>query len=195
MVPKSMVGENLISLNEMKLSEPTLYENYAKKYFDHPDRPKLLAKSVPKLNCLWNDVIFLLPLHPYYIYEALNSIGSSVKKDLMFYKIPTERLLENKNAVFLYSKEKDNGPASEIPEDEVELIDIISYEECSSLPVDTYEYFKEGHKNGSQMGMFVYIPHILSLGSINVKDVERVIGVFHRKNELKMYWEILGSFK
>lgn len=76
-----MTGEALISLNEIKLMHPELYKTYSKKYFDHPERESLLLKSIPKLNCLWNDVIFLLPLHPYYVYEALHSHGVSIKKE------------------------------------------------------------------------------------------------------------------
>lgn len=58
MVPKEMKRELLISLNEIKLLHPELYETYSKKYFNHPERASLLLKSIPKLNCLWNDVIF-----------------------------------------------------------------------------------------------------------------------------------------
>lgn len=183
MVPKEMRGETLISLNALEKIDTELYESYASKYYDHPDRIKLLSRRIPKLNCLWNDVIFLLPLHPYHVFDALNSIGIRVKKNLMFYEIPADRLNENINAVYFYRKEKDFGPAADIPNEEVELIDITLFEGCSSLPVDTLAYFKEGQKKGSRMGMFVYIPHIMSLGSIKVKDVN-VINWSVRPNHL-----------
>ena len=146
MVSKQMTLEVLISLNEIKLMHPELYKTYSIKYFDHPERESLLLKSIPKLNCLWNDVIFLLPLHPYYVYEALHSLGVSIKKDLMFYEIPTERLMKNKNAVYFYNKENYKGPATDIPDEEIEIIDMISYQECSALPSDTLAYFTEEHK-------------------------------------------------
>ncbi|MGB2994167.1 MAG: group-specific protein [Paenisporosarcina sp.] len=174
MVSKKMTGEVLISLNEIKLMHPELYKTYSIKYFDHPERESLLLKSIPKLNCLWNDVIFLLPLHPYYVYEALHSLGVSIKKDLMFYEIPTERLMKNKNAVYFYNKENYKGPATDIPDEEIEIIDMISHQECSALPSDTLAYFTEEHKKGVNFGMFAHIPHILSLGNINVKGVNKI---------------------
>lgn len=174
MVPKEMKGEVLTSLNELKLMHPELYETYSRKYLNHTERANLLLKSIPKLNCLWNDVIFLLPLHPYYVYEALYSLGVSIKKDLVFYEIPTEKLVENKNAVYFYNKENYNGPATDIPDEEVQFIDIISYQECSALPSDTLAYFTDEHKKGVNFGMFAYIPHILSLGNINVKGVNKI---------------------
>ena len=174
MVPKEMRKDVLISLNEIKLVDTELYKTYTKKYFSHPERESLLLKSIPKLNCLWNDVVFLLPLHPYYVYEALHSLGVSVKKDLMFYEIPTEKLEGNKNAVYFYNKENYKGPATDIPEKEIQIIDIKSYEKSSALPSDTLTYFTEEHKKGVSFGMFAYIPHILSLGNINVKDVNKI---------------------
>jgi len=59
-------------------------------------------------------------------------------------------------------------------EEEVQIIDIISYKECSSLPSDTLAYFTVEHKKGVNFGMFAYIPHILSLGNINVKGVNKI---------------------
>jgi len=174
MVPKEMKGEVLTSLNELKLMYPELYETYTKKYYNHPERSSLLLKSIPKLNCFWNDVIFLMPLHPYYVYEALHSLEVNTKKDLMFYEIPTEKLMENKNAVYFYNKENYKGPDTDIPDKEVKIIDIISYQECSALPSDTSAYFTDEHKKGVNFGMFAYIPHILSLGNINVKSVNKI---------------------
>lgn len=174
MVPKKLTGEDLISLNEIKLENPELYKTYSKKYFNHPERESLLLRSIPKLNCLWNDVIFLLPLHPYYVYEALNSLGVRIREDLLFYEIPTERLIKNDNAVYFYSKENYKGPASDIPDEEIQIIDLISYQECIALPSDTLAYFTDEHKKGVNFGMFAHIPHILSLGNVNVKGVNKI---------------------
>ncbi len=174
MVPKEMQGEVLISLNEMKLIHPELYKSYSKKYFKHPERESLLLRSIPKLDCFWNDVIFLSPLHPYYVYEALHALGVSVKKNLMFYEIPTERLIDNQNAVYLYNKKNYKGPAADIPDEEIQIIDITTYRECAALPSDTLAYFTDEHKKGVNFGMFAYIPHILSLGNINIKDVNQI---------------------
>ena len=174
MVSIEMKGEVLTSLNEMKLIYPELYKTYSKKYLNHPERGSLLLRSIPKLDCLWNDVIFLSPLHPYYVYEALHSLGVSIKGDLMFYEIPTERLIDNQNAIYFYNKNNYKGPAADIPDEEIQIIDITTYRECAALPSETLAYFTEEHKKGVKFGMFAYIPHILSLGNINIKDVNKI---------------------
>ena len=167
-----MSGETLISLNKIKLLDSELYKQYAKKYYDHPDRPKLLEKEIPKLNCLWNDVVHFLPLHPHLIYNALRTIGVNVKMDLNFYKIPTKNLVDNTNVVYLYRKENYKGPSAKINSEDVLFIEIEKYEEMTELPIDTLSYYKEENKKGNKFGMFPFIPHILSLGEVSLVDSE-----------------------
>ena len=123
-VPKEMIGDKLIPLNSLGKTYPHLYERYLKKYFNHPERPKLLKRQVPKLNCLWNDVLHFLALHPNHVYEVITSLGIKTKEELQFYKIPIQILKNNKNAIYLYSKENYRGPAEAIIEDEINIIDI-----------------------------------------------------------------------
>lgn len=88
MVPNQMVGDKLIPLNSLKTTYPYLYEKYTKKYLDHPERSKLLQRCIPRLNCLWNDVIHLLPIHPHYNFNTLSNLGIKTKEEVHFYKIP-----------------------------------------------------------------------------------------------------------
>jgi len=172
MVPKNMSGETLMSLNKIKLLDAELYKQYAKKYDDHPERPKLLEKEIPKLNCLWNDVIHFLPIHPHLVYDALRTVGVKVKTDLLFYKIPITNLVNNQNVVYLYRKENYKGPAANIYSEDVFFIDIEEYKEITELPIDTRNYYEEENKKGNRFGMFPFIPHILSLGEVSVLDAE-----------------------
>jgi len=172
MVPKNMNGDTLIPLNKIKLLDSELYKQYAKKYYDHPERPKLLEKEIPKLNCLWNDVIHFLPLHPNLVYDALRTIGVKVKTDLMFYKISTKNLVNNMNVVYLYRKENYIGPSAKINSKDVHFIEIEEYEEITELPIDTLNYYGEENMKGNKFGMFPFIPHILSLGEVSVLDSE-----------------------
>ncbi|PYZ96644.1 group-specific protein [Alteribacter lacisalsi] len=173
MVPKTMIGAKLIALNQLKTNQEELYNEYAKKYNDHPDREKLLERRIPKLDCLWNDVIHFLPLHPFRVYSALRETGVHVKDDVKFYKVPISNLKHNKNAFYLYSKDLYNGPAAEMNREDIRLIDVEEYEELSSIPADTVHYYKEEHSKGNRrFGMFPYIPHMLSLGEVDVSDAE-----------------------
>lgn len=174
MVPKEMIGTKLIPLNSLKNPYPHLYDKYANKYFDHPERPKLLKRQVPKLNCLWNDVLHFLPLHPHYVYQAITSLGIHTNEKQPFFKIPIERLQNNKNAIYLYSKEKYKGPAEAIDEDEIILLNSEDYKELKEIPLATSEYYKIESKRGNRFGLFPYIPHLLSLGEVDVSHVEMI---------------------
>ena len=172
MVPKELIGDNLIPLNSLKKIYPHLYDEYTKKYFNHPERPNLLKREIPQLNCLWNDVVHFVPLHPYHVYKALKSLEIKVREDQPFFKIPIENLKLNKNAIYLYSKEKYKGPTGEIDENEIKLLNIEEYKELKEIPSETKEYYKAEKENGKQFGLFPYIPHLLSHGEIDLKDVE-----------------------
>ncbi|PWW26644.1 hypothetical protein DFO73_110218 [Cytobacillus oceanisediminis] len=172
MVPTELVGTKLIPLNGLKNTHPKLYGKYIKKYYDHPDRPQLLKKQIPKLNCLWNDVLHFLPLHPNHVYKAIQDLGIRTNDNLEFFKIPIERLANNKNAFYLYSKNKYKGPAGAIEPDEIELLNITAYEEIKKLPIHTIEYYKQEHQKGNKFGLFPFIPHVLSLGDVEIKETE-----------------------
>ncbi|WP_088103410.1 group-specific protein [Halalkalibacter urbisdiaboli] len=172
MVPKKMIGEELFPLNQLKTRQEELYIAYAKKYNDHPARAKLLERRIPKLNCLWNDVIHFLPLHPSLVYDALNKIGVNVNSDRKFYKIPITNLQHNKNAIYIYNKDNYQGPDVEMKNDTIHLLDINKYEELSTVPSDAIAYYEEQHSKGNRFGMFQFIPHIFSLGKVNVSNAE-----------------------
>jgi hypothetical protein len=172
MVPKNMIGDTLLSLNELKVKEVELYKKYAEKYFDQPEREKLLERKIPQLNCLWNDVIHFLPLHPFHVYQALKNVGVKVSDDLQFYKIPINNLKENKNVTYLYRKENYKGPMAEMNDDDVQLFDVEKYNELTVIPADTLVYYEEESKKGNRFGMFPFIPHILSLGTVKISGTE-----------------------
>lgn len=174
MVPEQMVGDRLIPLNRLQHTNEELYKKYREKYFNHPDRPKLLEKTVPKLDCLWNDVLHFLPLHPSHIYEGLQSLGIPVKSDVLFFRIPVERLQENPNALYHYPKENYGGPAAPIQRENIEVLDVRKYTILERLPEEALAYYKEEHEQGRGFGMFAHIPHLLSQGEVDVAEVEVV---------------------
>ncbi|PFP29363.1 group-specific protein [Bacillus sp. AFS073361] len=180
MVPSEMKGDKLIPLNSLEIHYPQLYEKYTNKYFDHPERTQLLRRQIPKLDCLWNDVLHFLPLHPHYVYRAITDLEIKTKEKQSFFKIPIEKLKNNKNAVYLYSQDKYKGPGELIEEDEIKLINIDDYKELSDLPFSTFQYYKDESRKGNRFGLFPYIPHLLSLGEVKIKNVEIITW-----NELK----------
>lgn len=167
-----MIGEYLKPLNRLKDEDETLYTGYIKKYKDHPKRIKLLKRTIPKLDCLWNDVVHFLPLHPHHVYSALNNLGVNVRKDLLFYKIPVENLSVNSNVLYKYGKHDYQGPESAINEQNIIMINVEDYEAPTALPKDTHAYYKEEHAKGNTFGMFQFIPHVLSYGEVNITNAD-----------------------
>jgi hypothetical protein len=172
MVPSDMVGQELMPLNRLGAMYPHLYERYTKKYFDHPERTKLLSREIPPLNCLWNDVVHFLPIHPKHIYKKLTELGIETKESLMFYQIPIQKLTANQNAMYLYSKEHYKGPAGAIAAKDIKPLSIDDYRELEQLPSATIDYFQTEKEKGKNFGLFAYIPHLLSLGNVNVDEAE-----------------------
>ena len=172
MVPNNMVGNTLVALNKIKVDNEELYNNYAKKYSNHPERKKLLERNIPKLNCLWNDVVHFLPLNPNHVYEALTTVGIKVATDLRFYKIPIVNLVNNKNAMYLYRKENYKGPAAPMHGQDVMLLDTKDYQELTEIPIETVDYYKVESAKGKKFGMFSFVPHVLSYGEVSIANTE-----------------------
>ena len=61
LIPKNLKGDLLLPLNEIRKEDEELYQSHGKKY---KGREALMECNIPRLNCKWNDVIFLLPVHP-----------------------------------------------------------------------------------------------------------------------------------
>ena len=67
-VPENMRGTTLFPGNTVSQKYPDLSPGVEAKY---KDRMELILSTIPGLNCLWNDVIFLSATHPKKIHEAL----------------------------------------------------------------------------------------------------------------------------
>ncbi|WP_236560916.1 group-specific protein [Pontibacillus sp. HMF3514] len=172
MVPKNMFGDYLMPLNRLKVKDEELYKKYIKKYEDHPKRTKLHQRKIPKLDCLWNDVIHFLPLHPNHVYEALKTFEVNTRTDLLFYKVPIENLSNNQNVIYQTDKASYQGPDKDIPNKHIHIIDTQQYEGLTSIPQDTMDYYKEEIRKGNKFGMFQFIPHLFSDGEVDISNAK-----------------------
>jgi hypothetical protein len=65
-------GDQILPLNQLRDTYPDLYERHFQKYAARPDR---VNAPVYPLGCTWADVVFLSPVHPAPIFEALQESG------------------------------------------------------------------------------------------------------------------------
>lgn len=152
-----------------------IYEQTISKY---QGRESLLTRTIPTLNCLWNDVIFLSPLHPNKHYKEYKRIGFT-PKPVQFFKIPIEVLQEKRVTVWKWLSYKKYPPQDPIHKsiDSYCPLDFSLYQEMDDLPFDTKEYYKLSFDPTAPT---VYpkfhwyrIPHILCQDPIDILD-ERI---------------------
>ncbi|MFC3418054.1 group-specific protein [Salinicoccus hispanicus] len=171
-MPKEMNGKSLVSLNHLKSIDKRLYEKYASKYEDSADRKLLMDRTIPKLDCLWNDTVHFTPLHPNHVFRIVDELGVNVPAELKFFKIPIMNLKGNRNAIYHYKKEYYEGPATAISHSNIDILKLDDYRELSQLPEDTKNYFIMESKKGNRFGMFHFVPHILSHGEVPIDNAE-----------------------
>ena len=157
-----MKGSTLYPLNVMKDIYPDVYDENLKKY---EGREQVLEHSVPILNCLWNDVIHLSPVHPRKIEGAYLQYS---KKELLgrnYFEIDSNSLDRHKCVVYLYKHE---SPSEKWLEENWNKFDPVVLEEYREVPKETLEYYKEELTSNREPLLWHRIPHILYEGEIDV---------------------------
>lgn len=168
-VPKDQQGSILSPLNQLKISNPALYEMKASKY---QGREHIMERRIPILDCLWNDVLHFSPIPPTELKSALLEAGMK-DKEWSFYQIDPLSLDLKNTVTYLHD---DIGHIS-VP-DVSEFVAFRSQDlpELSKIPDTTKQYWKEQYDRGVKPLIFLGIPHILYKGLIDV-SVAKVVTV------------------
>jgi hypothetical protein len=169
--PDDMLGTVLYPLNELKAHSPAHYASAIAKYSDDPKRLSLPAQRVPKLDCLWNDVVHCAPIHPHLLYLALVERAFRVNPETAFFQIPVSALKGMPVAVYVGSGLHPDRPPRE---DEVEWLNHETYAELRTVPTTTLAWYDRLAGEGRLYGHFVGVPHVLVRGSIDVRNVDVV---------------------
>ncbi|MGF1688018.1 hypothetical protein L4C36_15205 [Photobacterium japonica] len=101
-VPKILKYDSLMPLNKLEHIEKALFDENNWKYLH---RLELKKKVIPYLNCLWNDVIHMTPVHPSQIKSALESRGLYYDSRTKWFEICPETcgLTSENSVIFHYS--------------------------------------------------------------------------------------------
>lgn len=167
LIPKNFVGNVLFPLNRLKDSLPETYLSQAAKY---AGREKMLERQIPKLNCLWNDVLHCSSLNPRILFEHLESIGLGSYSGTKWYKIPCS-VLENV-PVAIYRAPAEPRKNLTLVDGDIELFNLMSWEEPSSLSVQAIDYFAKCKSEKTTLFAFQFIPHVLIKAQIDVTRLE-----------------------
>lgn len=158
-VPKEMIGNELIPLNSMK---DTMSQIRALNLMKYKGREEILKRRIPLLNCLWNDVLHFLPIHPQNVFELQKELGLiSEVPPYRFFEINIETIDFNKTVVFFKTALGDKNT-------EVKWLQGVDLNSFKEIPKETLEYYKTFIGTGELPLNYQFIPHIFYQGALDV---------------------------
>lgn len=161
-IPEDMKGDSLIPLNEMMSVDSGLREKYLEKY---KGREEILERKIPLLDCLWNDVVQLLPLHPKKLFELQQQLGIVEEiPDYRYFQIDTSKLDANKTVVYFKTAPGEENVT-------VKWLTDVSLDDLQDVPPATVEYYKSVIGTGEPVFNYQFVPHIIYRGSIDISSV------------------------
>lgn len=159
-------GTTIYPLNVLRAKFPDLHETEVSKY---AGRQQITEETVPILDVLWNDVVHSAPIDPRLIYQALRDLGGSPEPQ-EYFKIPVSRITGLRAVWFDPQNERYPFPARS---EDVRLIVPDTFEQLSAVPERTLGYYRACLRKGQQPPLlFLYVPHVLIHGAIDVTDVD-----------------------
>ena len=156
-----MKGNILYPLNKLKFIYPSIYQEAVKKY---EGREYLLKAHIPTLNCLWNDVLHTVAVHPTKLEFALQNAGLSLS-NRRFFEIDAREIDPGKMSVYLM-QDKSVDRHSKL--ENYEKFEYKNLKEYSEVPEQTKRYYKKSALENKPIMLFGFIPHILFHGDIDV---------------------------
>ncbi|CAN5434934.1 hypothetical protein BH10PAT3_BH10PAT3_1880 [soil metagenome] len=160
-VPEPMVGTLLIPLNRMPSSMTALHNMHLKKY---DGREEITKRRIPLLDCLWNDVVQFLPLHPRKVFELQVKLGLiPTIPNFKFFEIDPGMFDLDKTVVYFKS-----APGEE--NIEVTWLKDVNLSSLQDIPIATVEYYESLVGTGELSFNYQFIPHILYEGAVDISS-------------------------
>ena len=158
-----MEGTELIPLNAMFAKRPDLHAKYLEKY---KDREEILERKIPLLDCLWNDVVQLLPLHPGQLFELQMQLGLIDKlPPYRYFAIDSTQLDPDKTVVYFKTAPGDENVT-------VKWLADVDTAMLQSVPDATKNYYESMVGTGEPVFNYQFVPHIVYRGTIDVSSVD-----------------------
>lgn len=158
-VPEKMEGSELIPLVRMQSTHPELYTKYIEKY---QGREEIMQRKVPLLDCLWNDVVQFLPVHPLKVFKLQVELGiiPSVP-DYKYFEIDSNAFDLNRAVVFFKTASGEENTV-------VKWLRDVNLAEFQEVPQATIDYFTTLVGTGELPFNYQFIPHVLYQGGADV---------------------------
>jgi hypothetical protein len=157
--PQSMHGNKLIPLNAMGHEMDKIRSEHTAKY---KGRETIMQQKIPLLNCLWNDVVQFLPLHPQTVFELQKQLKliPSVPK-YKFFEIDIKSLDPGKTVVFFKTAPGEENVT-------VKWLNDVDIGSLQKIPAATRSYYESLIGSGGLPFNYQFIPHILYKGEVDI---------------------------
>lgn len=167
-VPRDMEGDIIYPLNRMKETHPEVFEREVGKY---RGRESVCEHPIPPLGCLWNDVVFLSPVHPEKLAEIARALGKSWFSADYFEIDPDIAGMSSENTAVSFQLAT--------PELEPKRLIIEPYDQdilphVSEVSEAQKEYMKKCADSGEPCFRFLFVPHVLFRGEIDTRQAKKI---------------------
>ena len=170
-VPVNLTGSVLYPLNQLKQVYPDVAVVQLKKY---QGREARLRQQIPRLNCLWNDVLHFSPVHPTKIRAAMEEAGHTTGSHKWRYFEVNAAFFSPDNTIIWEYRERPH-PHFQIDENECLPYETRLLDNYTEVGEWTRRYYAE-HKHSARVLGYMGIAHVLYKGHLNVDEV-RIIEV------------------
>lgn len=180
--PEELVGSRLVPLFALEALDPGAFASAMAKYAGRESAPHA---RIPGLGIRFNDTVHCAPIHPWYVRQARLAEGvdpsglhgAAVARRV--YRIPIESFAGQQVIWFWGRTLWINGaPGEDVPleppADEFEPFDPQRYRELTAVPAAYREHLRACLARGKRPLMFVTIPHVLVVPSIDFSAAEVV---------------------
>lgn len=158
-----MKGSELIPLNIMLEVDAELRAKYLEKY---KGREEILERKIPLLDCLWNEVVQLLPLHPKQLFTLQQQLGIVAEiPDYKYFQIDVSKLDPAKTVVYFKTAPGEENVT-------VKWLSEVNLDDLQSIPPATENYYKGMVGTGEPVFNYQFVPHVVYGGTIDVSGAE-----------------------
>lgn len=164
-IPEDMKGSELIPLSVMLEVDAGLRAKYLEKY---KGREEILERKIPLLDCLWNDVVQLLPLHPRQLFELQQELGLIPEiPDYRYYQIDVNALNPSKTVIYFKTAPGEENVT-------VKWLKDVNLDELQAIPEATQNYYKSMVGTGEPVFNYQFVPHVVHQGTIDVSSAQTI---------------------
>jgi len=172
-------GTTLYPLNRLRDLFPDLYEREVRKF---AGRESVLEYVVPGLGMAWADTVNLSALDPRLLIAERRRLGVPFSRLLerCLVCIPVERVATLPAVVFAgtshwaNSSPDDESVPRTPPDSEFQSFDASQYQETLEVPRLHREYLLRQKERGELALGFVFVPHVLVGGPIDISRLELI---------------------